>query len=65
MKKKKKRGFEPEISRLGICSLNNYATQHLTLNACNCLHEGKETKGVPWWFAVDVTEKAVAKAVPV
>ncbi len=22
--------------RLVTCSLNNYATQHLTLNACNC-----------------------------
>ncbi len=35
-KKKRLRGFEPETSRLGICSLNNYATQHLTLNGCNC-----------------------------
>ncbi len=37
MKKKtnRRRGFEPETSRLGS-SLNNYATQHLTLNACNC-----------------------------
>ncbi len=32
-KKKRRRGFEPETYRLGICSLNNYATQHVTLNA--------------------------------
>ncbi len=36
-KKKRRRGwFEPETFRLGISSLDNYATQHLTLKACNC-----------------------------
>ncbi len=28
-------GFEPETSGLAIRSLNNYATEHLTLNLCN------------------------------
>ncbi len=28
--------FEPETSRLAICSLNNYTTEQLTLNPRNC-----------------------------
>ncbi len=36
VKKKRRRRYEPETIRLGTCSLNDYATQHLTLNACNC-----------------------------
>ncbi len=35
-KKQRRRGFEPETIRLGTCSLNDYATKHLTLKACNC-----------------------------
>ncbi len=29
-------GFEPETTRLAICSLNNYATEQLMLNPRNC-----------------------------
>ncbi len=35
-KKKRRRGFEPETIRLVTCSLNDFTTQELTLNACNC-----------------------------
>ncbi len=28
--------LEPETSKLAICSLTNYAMEHLTLYTCNC-----------------------------
>ncbi len=47
-KKNCQRGFEPATIRLVTCSLNDYATQHLTLNGCNCYLFKSDLQPASW-----------------